>query len=301
MRAPIPLTLRGKEPWTWTWRRDFSIFVLCTYLRHLTDHDFTQITEVAAKLGLDLPTRDRMGSRVDFTVAKESGTEISSLRHINKAMTMELLIALLLTWLDQAGRVISGCCVKAGLPNYYSPQGLADITALYDDTDNQPAFHVVGEVGIRRKVTESYYRKQLTQTYEHALEQSRKHDGIPVYGLAINSGKITRSTILQKVYRQCQSVHRSEEYSNIRVLPMDTRDFMNVMLRLSKTNTYAFDSGTLSKVFDTLHNRLNQATMPLERDWMVKDWIKIVKAAYAPELDLEEPPEEKPDDDSKPK
>ena len=150
------------------------------------------------------------------------------------------------------------------------------------------------------QVTESYYRKQLTQTYEHALEQSRKHDGIPVYGLVINSGKITRSTILQNVYRQCQSQHRSEEYGNIKVLPMDTRDFMNIMLRLSKTNTYAFDSGTLSKVFDTLHDRLNQATMPLERNWMVKDWIKIVKAAYTPELNLEESPMEKPDDGQKP-
>ena len=74
---------------------------------------------------------------------------------------------------------------------------------------------------------------------------------------------------------------------------------MNVMLRLSKDNTYAFDSGTLSKVFDTLHDRLNQATMPLERDWMVKDWIKIVEAAYTPELDLDEPLEDKPIDEQK--
>ena len=82
---------------------------------------------------------------------------------------------------------------------------------------------------------------------------------------------------------------------------MDTRDFMKVMLRLSKANTYAFDSGTLSKVFNTLHAQLNQATMPPGRDWMVKDWMRIVNAAYSPELDLEEVPEEKPDDDSKPK
>ncbi len=34
---------------------------------------------------------------------------------------------------------------------------------------------------------------------------------------------------------------------------------------------------------------------------LVKDWIKIVNAAYTPELDLEETPEKKPDDDSKPK
>ena len=161
----------------------------------------------------------------------------------------------------------------------------------------------MGEVSVRRKVTATYYRKQLTQTYEHALEQSRKHDGIPVYGLVINSGKITRSTILQDVYRQCQSVHLPEEYSNIKILPMDTRDFMNVMLRLSKANTYAFDSGTLSKVFDTLHDGLNQAKMPPERAWMVKDWIRIVNAARSPELELEleESPKEKPDDDSKPK
>ena len=82
---------------------------------------------------------------------------------------------------------------------------------------------------------------------------------------------------------------------------MDTRDFMNIMLRLSKTNTYAFDSGTLSKIFDTLHDRLNQAKMPPERGWMVKDWIRIVNAAYTPELDLGESPEEKPIDEEKPK
>ena len=82
---------------------------------------------------------------------------------------------------------------------------------------------------------------------------------------------------------------------------MYTRDFMNVMMRLSKVNTYAFDSGTLSKVFDSLYDRLNQTAMPIKWDWMVNDWIKIVSAAYTPELDLEEPPEEKPDDESKPK
>ena len=301
MRAPIPVTLRGKQSWTWTWSRDFSIPVLCNHLDYLTRHDFRIIANIAAKLGLDMYSRGRMHNRVDFKKAKESGTQIRALRNINKAMSMELLIALLLTWLDQAGRVISGCCVKAGLPNYYSPQGLADITALYDDADNEPAFHVVGEVSIRRKVTATYYREQLTQTYKHALEQSRKHTGIPVYGLVINSGKITRSAILQNVYRQCQSQHRSEEYSNIRVLPMDTRDFMNIMKRLSKANTYGFDSGTLSRVFDTLHAQLNQENMPPERGWMVKDWIRIVNAARSPELELEESPEEKPDDDSKPK
>ena len=215
-------------------------------------------------------------------------------------MSMELLIALMLTWLDQAGRVLSGCCVKGGLPNNYSSRGLADVTAFYDGADNESAFHVVGEVSVRRKVTATYYRKQLKQTYEHALEQSSEHAGIPVYGLVINSGKITRSKILQNVYRQCQSEHRSGEYSNIKVLPMDTRDFMDVMLRLSKANTYAFDSGTLSKVFNTLHAQLNQATMPPGRDWMVKDWMRIVNAAYSPELDLEEAPEEKPDDERKP-
>ena len=301
MRAPIPLTLRGKEPWIWTWTREFSIAVLCTYLRHMSDHDFRTIADIAAKLGLDVYSRGRMGNRVDFRKAKEAGKEIRTLRNINKAMTMELLIALLLTWLDTAGRVKSGCCVKVGLPNNYSPQGLADITALYDDANNKPAFRVVGEVSIRRKVTATYYRKQLTQTYQHALDESREHDGIPVYGLVINGGKITRSAILQNVYRQCQTQHSSEEYSNVRVLPMYMRDFMNIMKRLSKTNTYAFDSGTLSKVFDTLHGRLNQATMPAERNWMFKDWIRIVNAAYTPELDLEESPGEKPDDDSKPK
>ena len=306
MPAPIPVSLRrGRDDpedlGGHTWTRDFSISALCIHLRFLTSHDFRTIERrVVTKLGLDLRTRVRQDNRVEFKEAVINNRVITALRNINKAMSMELIIALLLTWLDTAGRVGTGSCVKGGLPNYYSTGGLADVTAFYDDADNQPAFHIVGEVSIRRRVTATYYRKQLTQTYKHALEHSRKHAGIKVYGLVINGGKIARSAILQDVYRQCQSQHRSEEYSNIRVLPMYTRDFMNIMMQLSKANTYAFDSGTLSKVFDTLHGRLNQAIMPSERDWMVKDWIRIVNAANTPELDLDEPLEDKPIDEQKP-
>ena len=306
MPAPIPVSLRRgrddpEDMGGHTWTRDFSISALCTHLRFLTSHDFRTIEQrVVAKLGLDLRTRVRQDNRVEFKEAVKNNRVITALRNINKAMSMELLIALLLTWLDQAGRVGTGSCVKGGLPNYYSPHGLADVTAFYDDADNQPAFHVVGEVSIRRRVTATYYSKQLTQTYEHALEHSQKHAGIPVYGLVINGGKITRSLILQNVYRQCQSQHRSEEYSNVRVLPMYTRDFMNIMMKLSKANTYAFDSGTLSKVFDSLYKKLNKSKLPVERNWMVDDWIKIVNAAYTPELDLGELQEEKPSDEQKP-
>ena len=75
---------------------------------------------------------------------------------------------------------------------------------------------------------------------------------------------------------------------------------MNVMMQLSKANTYAFDSGTLSRVFDSLYKKLNKSKLPVERNWMVDDWIKIVNAAYTPELDLGESQEEKPSDEQKP-
>lgn len=301
MRAPMPVTLRGNVPWTYTWTRDYSIAVLCNHLRYLTSHDFRVINNIAMKLGIDLYSRIRQDNRVNF---RETSDKIRELRHINKAMSMELLIALLLTWLDTAGQVKSGCCAKHGLPNYYSPQGLADMTAIYQTADEKPAFRVVGEVSIRRKVTAKHYQKQLEQACLHALEEYEKNDGVPVYGLVINSGKITSSKILQNIFRQCRSDFSLEQHGNIRLLPMYTRDFMNIMKRLSIDDTYAFDSGTLARVFDTLIDRISRLQPPGERDWMVNDWIDIVNAAHTPELDLEsdlaESPEEK-HDDSKPK
>lgn len=297
MRAPMPVTLRGNVPWTYTWTRDYSISVLCKHLRYLTSHDFRVINGIAKKLGIDLYSRIRQDNRVNF---REAGDKIRESRHINKAMSMELLIALLLTWLDTAGQVKSGCCAKHGLPNYYSPQGLADVTASYQTADDEPAFRVVGEVSIRRKVTAKHYQKQLEQACRHAWEESEKNDGIPVYGLVINSGKITNSKTLQNIFHKCQSDFSLEQHSNIRLLPMYTRDFMNIMKRLSIDDTYAFDSGTLAKVFDSLCKTLNQTKLPKEQNWMVDDWLKIVNAAYTPELDLEESLEEKLGNESKP-
>ena len=74
------------------------------------------------------------------------------------------------------------------------------------------------------------------------------------------------------------------------------------MMNLAEEDTYGFNSGILSNVFEGLLADLREAKLPEERDWMVDRWLNIVNAAQAPELDLEEPPVEKPysDSDQKP-
>ena len=145
-------------------------------------HYFRVIADIITPhLGIDMATRIQQDNRANIVKADHPRREF---RHINKALSMELLIALLLTWLDEADRVGGGCCVRNGLPNNYSPSGKADIIADYPATEESPAFPIVTEVSIRRKIDTVFYYSQLDQTYRHALELAESLGDGPVYGLA---------------------------------------------------------------------------------------------------------------------
>ena len=296
MNAPIPVTLRGEYSWT----RPFNIRELCVHLGYLMTHDFKVLADIITPhLGIDMATRIKQDNRANIVKADHPRREF---RHINKALSMELLIALLLTWLDEADRVGGGCCVRNGLPNNYSPSGLADIIADYPATEEAPAFPIVTEVSIRRKIDTVFYYSQLDQTYRHALALAEAPGDAPVYGLVINGGEIASSVILHACYRRFLNDNGLDRNSRIRVLPVYTLDFAKIMMKMAQEDTYGFNSGVLSNVFEGLLADLREVQLPEERDWMVDRWLNIVNAAQAPELDLEEPPaDDKPDDDSKPK
>ena len=304
MNAPIPVTLRGKRKGKireyHSWTRPYGIHELCIHLAYLMTHDFRVITDIITPhLGIDMATRIKQDNRANIVNTDHPRREF---RHINKALSMELLIALLLTWLDEADRVGGGCCVRNGLPNNYSPSGLADIIAKYPATEESPAFPIVTEVSIRRKIDTDFYYKQLDQTYRHALIEAEKPGDGPVYGLVINGGQIASSVILNACYRRFLNDNGLNRDSRIRVLPLYTLDFAKIMMKMAEDDTCGFNSGILSNVFEGLLADLREVKLPEERDWMVDRWLNIVNAAQAPELDLGEPPaEDKPDDDSKPK
>ena len=297
INAPIPVTLRGEYSWT----RPLSIRVLCVQLAYLMTHDFRAITRIITPpLGIDMATRIKQDNRTNIV---DTGLPRREFRHINKELSMELLIALLLTWLGEAFRVDCGCCVRNGLPNNYSPSGLADIIAKYPATEEAPAFPIVTEVSIRRKIDTVFYYSQLDQTYRHALALAEAPGDGPVYGLVINGGQIASSVILHACYRRFLNDNGLNRDSRIRVLPLYTLDFAKIMMTMAEEDTYGFNSWILSNVFEGLLADLRMTKLPekQKRNWMVDRWLNIVNAAQAPELDLEEPPaEDKPDDDSKP-
>ena len=203
---------------------------------------------------------------------------------------MELLVALLLTWLDSAGQVTGGCSVRNGLPNNCSYSGKADIISVYLATEDMPAYQIVTEVSSKRQIQVDFYNKQLDQTYRHALIEAEKPGDRPIYGLVINGGQIASSGILQTCYRQFLMKNSLDQDSRIRVLPLYTGDFVKIMMTLAEDDNYGFDSRILSNVCSKgLLADSRQVKLPEVRDWMVDRWLNIVNAAQAPDLDLEEP------------
>lgn len=277
----IPITLRGNYSWT----RSLSIREICLYLCYLTEHDFTVIASVVAKvIGIDLTTRIENENRPNVDKTKRP---IHEFRYNNKGLAMELLIALLLARLDSAEQVNCNCSVKNGLPNNFSPGGYADTIAFYPSDGDGRAYRIIAEVSIKRRETVSHYRDQLRQAFKHALEITRMHTGMRVYGLVINSGRIASSKLLHNVYRQFLTINGLDENNNIRILPMNTRDLVKVMMTLWKDNTYVFDSSILSRVFDGLLGELCRDELLTEPNWMVDFWLNIVNQAQTPRLDLD--------------
>ena len=285
MLTTIPITLRGDYSWT----RSLNIREICLYLRYLTEHDFTVIAGVVAKaLGIDLITRIEDENRPNVDKTKRP---IHEFRYNNKGLAMELLIALLLARLDSAERVNCNCSVKNGLPNNFSPGGYADNIAFYPSTVDSRVYQVIAEVSIKRDETVSHYRDQLKQAFEHAIEIATMYSSMRVYGLVINSGQIATSTLLHNVYRQFLTMNGLEENNDIRILPINTRDLVKIMMTLWKDNTYAFNSDILFRVFDELIGELRRDELPTESNWMVDFWLNTVNDAQIPRLDLDEPPE----------
>ena len=298
----------------WGWAPRFSINEVNLTLLCLLSHDFKTIQEIVARK-LNIDTLSRVADENQINSKEERG-KLHNRRIINKALAMELLIALLLTWLDDSDQVGSNCCINEhGLPNNHAPKLVSDIEAEYPACDDGPAFRVVCEVSIKRRPTASDYRSQLDKTLVHAKDTIKDNDERPVYGLVVNGGDIATDRALHAVYKRFLADNQLMPDGMLRVIPVCTVDFAGVMLNLVEDEAYDFKSSVLARVFDTLIDKLRQKDLPAKENWMETVFLNTVDADRFPELDLKEkkeasksdedepaePDEDKPDDDSKPK
>ena len=308
----IPVTLGEGR---WGWAPDFSLDEVNLTLLCLLSHDFNTIKEIVARK-LNIDTLSRVADENQINTPEER-RKIHRRRIINKALAMELLIALLLTWLDDSDQVGSNCCINhLGLPNNHAPKLVSDIEAEYPACDDGPAFRVLCEVSIKRRPTASDYRDQLDKTLTHAKDTSKDDDERPVYGLVINGGDIATDNALHAVYKRFLADNRLMRDGKIRVIPLCTVDFAGVMLNLVEDEAYDFRSSVLARVFDTLSEKLRQESLPTKEDWMETVFLNTIDADRFPELDLKEQEssdkgdevsedepaesaEDKPEDDSK--
>ena len=294
MPLRIPVTLQGGRSWNPS-LSDHEIFILLAYLH---SQNFKTISNVVArKLNIDTRSRVEADNRLNLT---DGGHWLREARTINKALAMELLVALSLTFIDNAERVISGCVVRNQLPNNFASSGLTDITVFYPPSDGEQAFCVLVEVSIKRTVSVEHYRSQLNQTLTHAKVLAADNGGRPVYGLVINSGDITAEKRLQAVYKRFLIDNQLTADSHIKVLALYTGDFISVLGKLLVDKTYDFKSSLLVRIFDTLIDTLRQNESLSESGWMVKTWVNIVGHAQMPELSLNEPQEDNTSDQTRP-
>ena len=280
MPLRIPVTLRGGR----SWNPSFSDNEIAILLVYLHSQNFKAISNVVVKkLNIDTRSRVEADNRLNL---KANGHWLREARTINKALAMELLVALSLTYIDNSEQVVSGCVVRNQLPNYFASSGLADITVFYPPSDGEQAFCVLVEVSIKRIVSAEHYRTQLNQTIKHAKELADNSEGRPVYGLVINSGDITGEKRLQAVYKRFLSDNQITADSHIKVLALYTGDFISIMGKLLVDKTFDFRSTLLVQIFDILIEQLRETELPLEKDWVAKTWMNIINESRLLNLDL---------------
>ena len=282
MSLKIPVTLKGGL----SWNPSFSENEIVILLVYLHSQDFKAISNVVArKLNIDTRSRVEADNRLNLT---DGGHWLREARTINKALAMELLVALSLTFIDNAEKVISGCVVRNQLPNNFASSGLADITVFYPASDGGQAFCVLVEASIKRIESAEHYRTQLNQTIKHAKELADINGGKPVYGLVINSGDITGERRFQAIYKRFLLDNQITADSNIKVLALYIGDFISIMCKLLIDKTCNFRSSLLVQIFDTLIEQLREKAIPTEKHWMDETWLNIIDESRFPKLELNE-------------
>ena len=269
----LPVTLRDDSQWDQTLPASGLAYLLMLLL----NHDYRANDQsIFPLLGLDMATR-RKGDNVPKVKARRT----REYRIINKALSMEMLSALLLARLNSAQEVRSWCVLKHGLPHYFAPSKSPDVSARYHDADGNLAFRVVGEVSAKRQVTRKFFRKQLRQAWRRASELAEDSENGVVYALAINGGAIGSDVELWDEYRRFRREKKIEPDGPVRLLPLYAGDVAAAIHKMGQQlpqGAVQFRSDLLASIFDALLDVLSKPTLggELAPDWMCNTWVELV-------------------------
>ena len=89
-------------------------------LSYLLQHNYKELIKIINRaLNIDTLSRVMDDNRVNWDT-KNKSRRIREMRNIDKALAMELLMSLLLTYLDDSEQVICNCVEQNNLPNNFA-------------------------------------------------------------------------------------------------------------------------------------------------------------------------------------
>ena len=260
--ASIDVSLRDGH----SWRSQYVCRALGPLMAQLLVHNFRAIsTQTLHALGLDPATRRMKGNQLLRDNGKrDSVVSIKEYRTVNKALSMELVVAALFTHLDSPQEVRSPCVLSdESEPKSFAPAEHADILVFYAN-----GMRILIEVSAKRDVSPEFLHRQFTQGFAHAEDEWESDPTGPIYVLVINGGSLEGNPKLRKVYEAADQIPRE---GDIRLLPLNGLELAQVARDLADQpdgTGLDFDSHTLAAALDLVRDRTRSGGDGDEPGWM---------------------------------
>ena len=281
MARPAPpgegAILIGRDETT-EWIPPLEVEEAIMLLYQTAEDDFRTDDHIFRRLGIDLPTRARTGSRLPFT-ARTEARKLHHSRWMNRALGMELLTACALSAIDAPNWVRSYCLVRNGHPSYFAQGGSFDVLASYGTSGHGPTFAVGAEASARsyRNLTIPEYKKQLTEGVTHARQVlgQEGNDFSKIYVLIPNVRDICMEDEVWAAYKEVVAETGIASDRRIELIPMFTKDLAYAADRINYAYwdaTDQFGAGELALVLDAHVALLSQPERPDDPGWMRGIW-----------------------------
>lgn len=275
---PVPIVFPNEVEW----RPKLSPATVSVLLQHMATQDVFAIDRTVRE-ALGLPNRKELSERLGDEEEDGSGglLRLKHYRWINRALAMELLASLLLSYLNSAKKVRSFCLAREARAYYFAGPNLPDLIADYPESENAPAFRVLGEVSAKRKITPDWHLKQLEQALRHAKdEQDKSPEPQLIYAWVINNGDVGSDPALRLQYQEfVRKNGLLEEGCRIRVAPMHTRDAAFALALLCSkppTGGFGFPSRWLAGALECMADELMKDAAPEPQGWMADLFARSV-------------------------
>lgn len=276
---PAPITLGDGTAWD----VDLPPAVIGLHVLHLLNHDFSAAERgVFPQLGIDRRSRRRTG--------RVMGGTLHDYRWRNKALAMELLVALLFSRIDSPVRVRSACLTDpaTGLPDTFAPGGRADVSVSYRVRSPERTVRIVVEASAMRFMPIDNFEAQLSQAVKHARDLEEP----PVdatYALVVNTAPILKYRNFQEMYRTMLQQEGVADDPSLRLVAIQAADLALALCDLAAglpAERFPFRTEQLFDVLDVLQEGLRQPASDRDPEWMRQVWSDIIVDGVAPELAL---------------